>query len=176
MSLLFNYICFNLFFLSVISLKKIHFYRDSKLQDNKKSAPTIVYPGTKWCGNGNVAENYNDLGKYAETDACCRDHDHCKDIIHAMETKYNLTNMCIYARVHCSCDEKFYDCLEQSEDKIGNKIGILYFNFLNTKCFRKDYPIRRCKRYTRFPRRCVEYELDEDGSMIYQWFDVPPFK
>lgn len=54
----------------------------------------------------------------------------------------------ILLRLHCSCDEKFYDCLHSSSDDIGDKVGILYFSFLGTKCFRNDYPIVGCKRYT----------------------------
>lgn len=57
-----------------------------------------IFLGTKWCGNGNIAEDYNDLGKFAETDACCRDHDHCGDYISAMMTKHNLTNDALYTR------------------------------------------------------------------------------
>jgi hypothetical protein len=32
----------------------------------------LILPGTKWCGQGDVAEHYNDLGFHAETDKCCR--------------------------------------------------------------------------------------------------------
>ncbi|CAG2115775.1 unnamed protein product [Medioppia subpectinata] len=35
------------------------------------------YPNTKWCGPGNTAQTYDDLGADYETDTCCRDHDHC---------------------------------------------------------------------------------------------------
>lgn len=49
-------------------------------------------PGTKWCGQGNAAENYHDLGVFNESDACCRDHDFCDDIIQSGRTKHNLIN------------------------------------------------------------------------------------
>jgi len=41
----------------------------------------ITVPGTKWCGPGNTAANFEDLGRERETDKCCRAHDHCDEII-----------------------------------------------------------------------------------------------
>lgn len=32
----------------------------------------LIFPGTKWCGQGSVAEHYEDLGYHAEADRCCR--------------------------------------------------------------------------------------------------------
>lgn len=54
--------------------------------------------GTKWCGAGNIAESPDDLGTYADTDKCCRAHDHCDEVIPGHETKYNLTNPSFYSR------------------------------------------------------------------------------
>ena len=54
--------------------------------------------GTKWCGAGDIAENYDDLGPYVETDKCCRAHDSCKDVILGYETLHNLTNTNFYSR------------------------------------------------------------------------------
>ncbi|XP_043483014.1 phospholipase A2-like [Leptopilina heterotoma] len=175
MSGIFNLLSFNYLFFTSISSVEINFIKDY-FNGPAVIGTNFVYPGTKWCGKGNVAFHYNDLGKYAKTDACCRDHDHCNDVIHSTETKYNLTNLAPFTRVHCSCEEKFYNCLQQSRDKVGSKMGILYFNILDTKCFRKDHPIRGCKRYSRYRGRCVVYDLDEGRSMIHQWFDVLPFR
>ncbi|KAL9925335.1 phospholipase A2-like isoform 2-T2 [Glossina fuscipes fuscipes] len=55
------------------------------------SSSTIV-PGTKWCGPGNTAANYDDLGNLREVDMCCRDHDHCESIIMPDVTLHNLYN------------------------------------------------------------------------------------
>ncbi|XP_048504839.1 phospholipase A2-like [Athalia rosae] len=143
------------------------------LRETRQERLNLIFPGTKWCGSGNVSENYDDLGIFAESDACCRAHDHCDDVIEAMHTKYNLTNPSFYTRLKCSCDEKFYDCLHGSSDDIADKVGILYFSFLGTKCFRNDYPIVGCKRYHPYPKRCLEYDLDERQPKMYQWFDVP---
>lgn len=32
----------------------------------------LIMPGTKWCGQGDVAEHYNDLGYHSDVDKCCR--------------------------------------------------------------------------------------------------------
>ncbi|KAL6433854.1 hypothetical protein ACFW04_005822 [Cataglyphis niger] len=109
------------------------------------------------------------------TDACCREHDNCKDTIESMQTKYGLTNTAFYTRLRCSCDERFYDCLHSSEELVSAKVGFLYFSVLDTKCFREDHPIVGCKRHSLIPRRCVEYELDESQPKMYQWFDVPTY-
>lgn len=50
--------------------------------------------------------------------------------------------------MHCSCDERFYDCLHNSEELASTKVGLIYFSVLNTKCFRKDHPIVGCKRHS----------------------------
>ncbi|EZA56418.1 Phospholipase A2 [Ooceraea biroi] len=110
--------------------------------------PAFIFPGTKWCGSGNIASGPDDLGMFAMTDACCREHDNCGDIIEATQTKYGLTNTAFYTRLHCSCDERFYDCLHGSEELVSTKVGFLYFSVLDTKCFREDYPIVGCKRHS----------------------------
>ncbi|KAL0130529.1 hypothetical protein PUN28_002275 [Cardiocondyla obscurior] len=118
----------------------------------------LIFPGTKWCGSGNVADGPDDLGIFAMTDACCREHDNCKDVIEPMETKHGLVNSAFYTRLHCSCDERFYDCLHSTEELVSAKVGFLYFSVLDTKCFREDHPI-----------------LDESQPKMYQWFDVPTY-
>ncbi|XP_037516623.1 uncharacterized protein LOC119393585 isoform X2 [Rhipicephalus sanguineus] len=56
----------------------------------------VIFPGTKWCGPGDVAKNYDDLGKASDTDRCCREHDHSEDNIPAFGTKHNITNYLPY--------------------------------------------------------------------------------
>ena len=51
--------------------------------------------GTKWCGFGNTAEDYDDLGTNTEIDKCCRKHDQC-DGVPAFGTKYGLFNFAIW--------------------------------------------------------------------------------
>lgn len=61
------------------------------LDDDNLRRVQIIYPGTKWCGPGNIASNYDDLGYFTKTDMCCRTHDHC-DNIAAGESKDGLVN------------------------------------------------------------------------------------
>ncbi|VVC97865.1 unnamed protein product, partial [Leptidea sinapis] len=117
---------------------------DKKMTHLKDLKISFIYPGTKWCGTGDTASGYDDLGKEVEADKCCRDHDFCPDVITAGETKYNLTNTAYYSRLACSCDEKFLKCLEAANTKSSNSIGNVYFNVLGTKCYKKDYPITGC--------------------------------
>ncbi|XP_012282787.1 phospholipase A2 [Orussus abietinus] len=145
-------------------------------RESGEPSPRIIFPGTKWCGSGNVAEDYDDLGTFAETDACCRAHDHCEDAIEGGRSAHGLTNPAFYTRVLCACDERFYDCLRDSGDNAGGKVGTAYFTLLGTQCFRDDYPVVGCRRRSTYPRRCLEYELDESQPKRYQWFDVPPFR
>jgi len=52
----------------------------------------LTVPGTKWCGPGNTADNYEDLGRERETDKCCRAHDHCEEIIESHSSLHGLPN------------------------------------------------------------------------------------
>lgn len=58
--------------------------------DNTTAGLTV--PGTKWCGPGDNAKNFDDLGKHIETDKCCRAHDHCPEIINHKEILHGLEN------------------------------------------------------------------------------------
>ncbi|XP_076284931.1 phospholipase A2 [Lasioglossum baleicum] len=129
----------------------VHYDDDNRLGSNElpktpAERMNLIFPGTKWCGSGNVATGPEDLGKYMETDACCREHDMCADVIEAGQTNHGLTNPSFYTRLECSCDEKFFDCLRRSEDGVGDRVGFLYFSILDTKCYREEYPIVGCKR------------------------------
>lgn len=108
---------------------------DSALQDQvlKRSKRGFTYPGTLWCGAGNTADNYDQLGglyafnifelvnliwlcnnynnsdllvagDFAETDSCCRIHDHCPHVIHSFSANYGHTNFKWHSICHCDCD------------------------------------------------------------------------
>ncbi|XP_039752201.1 phospholipase A2-like isoform X2 [Pararge aegeria] len=132
--------------------------------------------GTKWCGPGNVAEDYDDLGPSQKADACCRDHDNCAEYIAAGDTKFNLTNNSYYTRLSCDCDESFRRCLLKADTKSSTTIGYMYFNVVGTRCYRKDYLTTGCKVQGGWLNtKCVEYSYDKSSVKTYQWFDVPNF-
>lgn len=84
------------------------------------------------------------MGKFSETDKCCREHDSCPNNIDAGATKYELINTGLFTRSHCDCDMKFYNCLKNSDDLAAKSIGFTYFTVLGPQCFKEDYPIMEC--------------------------------
>ncbi|CAE1275532.1 PLA2G [Acanthosepion pharaonis] len=64
----------------------------------------LIYPGTKWCGNGNTAEAFDDLGSEAAADICCREHDYCPFTIESFTRRFNLFNYRLHTLSHCECD------------------------------------------------------------------------
>lgn len=129
--------------------------------------------GTKWCGPGNTASGYEDLGSQKEVDMCCREHDHC-DNIPAGETKYNLTNSDFFTVLNCDCDREFHQCLHKINSNMSNRIGRMYFTLRN-RCYHDNNPIVECMEYDTevFLRRCIQYKFDERQPKCYQWFDLP---
>lgn len=135
-----------------------------------------IVAGTKWCGPGSTAANYDDLGAECEVDMCCRDHDHC-DNIPAGQTKYNLTNADFFTRLNCGCDRRFRQCLRDINSTTSNRVGRIYFTLRN-KCYYDDHPIVKCEAYDTdvFVKRCIQYRLDMDQPKRYQWFDTPLYR
>lgn len=69
--------------------------------NTKTESSLILYvflAGTKWCGVGNIALSYSDLGREREVDKCCREHDHCSDFIKPFRYKYGLFNWSLFTR------------------------------------------------------------------------------
>lgn len=119
--------------------------------EHTRRTKRMIFPGTKWCGVGNVAKNFSDLGRKHEVDKCCRDHDHCDTYILPFHRKYNLYNFSFFTRNHCECERKFRDCLQNLKRR-GSKTALLiygiYFQFLRLKCIEeKRIPV------------CVESQL-----------------
>lgn len=106
-----------------------------------------IYPGTKWCGSGNDAATYDDLGTEVEVDMCCREHDHCDMFIEAGQSNYGLTNNGYFTRVSCDCEQVFYDCLSNAQEYSfdASIIGFIYFDVLDQDCIRKK---RICTGYS----------------------------
>ncbi|KAF7995372.1 hypothetical protein HCN44_006479 [Aphidius gifuensis] len=73
----------------------------------------LIFPGTKWCGEGTKAMNDTDFGTFIETDKCCR--------------------------LSCKCDNEFYECLKKIQDVPSKTIGTIFFDVLKKKCFEKTF-------------------------------------
>lgn len=91
----------------------------------------VIY--TKWCGPGNDAKHFDDLGENTEIDRCCRSHDHCRLSIAPGETKYNFTNDGLYRISDCLCDNEFRYCLDNTNFWVANLVAGLYA-FTNNRC------------------------------------------
>ncbi|XP_035781531.1 uncharacterized protein LOC118460893 [Anopheles albimanus] len=93
-----------------------------------------IIPGTKWCGTGDIAESYHDLGDDAVMDRCCRTHDLCPMKVRAYQKRYNLNNDSIYTKSHCKCDDMLFDCLKQTNTSASQVMGSIYFNLVQVPC------------------------------------------
>jgi len=99
----------------------------------------IIFPSTKWCGQDNIAADYNDLGFSRKTDMCCRKHDHCPYYILGGQTKDNFTNTGNYTLSDCGCDEQFFDCLKKAGGLVAKTVGLLFFNVVRSHCVKREY-------------------------------------
>ncbi|XP_055523597.1 uncharacterized protein LOC129717604 [Wyeomyia smithii] len=93
-----------------------------------------IIPGTKWCGTGDIAESYHDLGDDATMDRCCRTHDLCPLKVRAYQKRYNLNNNSIYTKSHCKCDDMLYECLKKTNTSAAQVMGSIYFNLVQVPC------------------------------------------
>ena len=96
-----------------------------------EDVPYNIFPGTKWCGNGNIAKHENDFGTQREPDKCCRTHDRCPNNIVGYATKYNYKNPSAYTISHCDCDEDFRICLRNANSQTANDVASFFFAALN---------------------------------------------
>lgn len=80
--------------------------RSGRTKRSSLFASFLMYPGTKWCGRGQLATEYEELGDDNELDVCCRDHDFCPLIIEPFTKKFHYFNYRFHAVLHCKCDEE----------------------------------------------------------------------
>ncbi|XP_045929436.1 uncharacterized protein proca1 [Micropterus dolomieu] len=137
----------------------------------KRSKRGFTYPGTLWCGAGNMADHYDQLGEFAQTDSCCRIHDHCPHVIHAFSSKYGHTNFKWHSICHCDCDTALKDCLRKVNDTSSRVVGQAFFNVIGVPCFEFAYEEQcaerhwygMCKRYEKLPvavlKEAVPYDF-----------------
>uniref|UniRef100_A0A8C3A024 phospholipase A2 n=1 Tax=Cyclopterus lumpus TaxID=8103 RepID=A0A8C3A024_CYCLU len=117
----------------------------------------FIVPGTLWCGSGNKAPSYADLGVFADTDSCCREHDQCKHTILSFHSQFGVFNSNIFTMSHCDCDSKFHRCLAEADDRISEVVGYTFFNLLKMHCFEFSHRLQ-CKERNWFGM-CKEYQM-----------------
>uniref|UniRef100_A0A182IW87 Phospholipase A2 n=2 Tax=Anopheles atroparvus TaxID=41427 RepID=A0A182IW87_ANOAO len=100
----------------------------------------FIYPGTKWCGPGNIASNFSDVGRYEAEDQCCREHDLCPNILLPGECRRGLCNRGAFTRSHCDCDARFRRCLQSLNTETANTLGAIFFNVVQVTCFGERRP------------------------------------
>ncbi|XP_030029837.2 uncharacterized protein LOC115447059 [Manduca sexta] len=98
-----------------------------------------IIPGTKWCGTGDIAADYHDLGADRRLDRCCRTHDLCPSKVRAFSRRYNLTNNSIYSKSHCTCDDMLFDCLKATNTSASHLMGHIYFNLVQVPCLEDSH-------------------------------------
>ncbi|XP_060528399.1 uncharacterized protein LOC132703264 [Cylas formicarius] len=124
-----------------------------------------IYPGTKWCGKGNVAESQNDLGAFSGSDNCCKDHDNCLDFILPGKVRFGLKNNGLFRRSSCKCDGDFYNCLKRVKSPASDQVGYTYFTILGPQCFLKV----DCSQQNVTCRTGLKQGFE------YQWSDNPQY-
>lgn len=93
-----------------------------------------IVPNTLWCGLGDRAANYSELGVEYKLDACCRAHDHCPIRLRPWTSDYGLINWSVSTRSHCDCDAEFNSCLAQVNSTLSNVLRVVYFRFIGLQC------------------------------------------
>lgn len=162
-------------------------YKRACVQSKKGS--WAIYPGTKWCGKGNDAKDYDDLGIAQNSDKCCRAHDLCPKSISAFTTKYHYYNMGFITLSHCSCDEKLFNCLKRvgaehpEEASTSYGIGEMYFDWLENPCFvleRKQYCAKYatglhlyCKEHATGDVATVSHHLEDQWDIVNNTEFIP---
>ncbi|CAG5125093.1 unnamed protein product [Candidula unifasciata] len=96
----------------------------------------MIFPGTKWCGDGDISEHKRDMGYHSELDTCCRRHDLCPLVIPRLSWKYGIFNYRLHTLSHCRCDRKLRKCLQASSSPLAHLIGQIYFNVIGPECFK----------------------------------------
>ncbi|XP_042250720.1 group 3 secretory phospholipase A2 [Thunnus maccoyii] len=118
----------------------------SEVKSHQRVKRGFIVPGTLWCGSGNKAPSYADLGVFSDTDSCCREHDQCKDTILSFDSKFGVFNSNIFTMSHCDCDNKFRNCLKEANDRISDVVGYTFFNLLKMHCFEFSHELQCVER------------------------------
>ncbi|XP_043273486.1 uncharacterized protein [Venturia canescens] len=131
---------------------------------SRKRREILLIPGTQWCGRGNRATKYTNLGAFGKADSCCRRHDTaCPFYIPAFDSRYGLFNWGISTIMHCTCDERFRTCLKMAGTSSANFIGRIFFNVVQTKCFVLK-PHKVCTRQSWWGK-CEKHEYKKQAHL-----------
>uniref|UniRef100_A0A3Q3KDV7 phospholipase A2 n=1 Tax=Monopterus albus TaxID=43700 RepID=A0A3Q3KDV7_MONAL len=106
-----------------------------EVRTHRRLKRSFTVPGTLWCGSGNKAPSFEDLGVFTDTDSCCREHDQCQHSIPSFHSDFGVFNSNIYTMSHCDCDNRFRRCLQDVNDSISSAVGYTFFNLLKIHCF-----------------------------------------
>ncbi|XP_042221935.1 group 3 secretory phospholipase A2-like isoform X2 [Homarus americanus] len=117
----------------------------------------LILPGTKWCGNNDLAHSYKDLDGFVGADTCCRKHDRCPMNIGGLQSKYGTYNSHLTTASHCLCDERFKACLKMSRTAAADMVGNVFFNVVKTRCFRFQKQ-KVCRKWSWWGR-CEKYAM-----------------
>ncbi|XP_064095140.1 uncharacterized protein LOC135207342 isoform X2 [Macrobrachium nipponense] len=117
----------------------------------------LIMPGTKWCGNEDLAESFSDLSGFVGADHCCRQHDMCNINIPGLTRKFGIYNSRLTTVSHCACDERFRACLKMSKTGAADMVGNVFFDVVKTRCFvfKKE---KVCKK-TSWWGKCEKYRI-----------------
>uniref|UniRef100_A0A8D2JK17 phospholipase A2 n=1 Tax=Varanus komodoensis TaxID=61221 RepID=A0A8D2JK17_VARKO len=132
----------------------------------------VTMPGTVWCGAGDSASDFSDLGAFQGPDSCCREHDQCSVQITALQRKHGIFNLRPYTISHCDCDTRFRTCLMDLNDTIADFIGTTYFSVLQIPCFYLEESDEACLEWAWWVRRerpvCTGPSLPQ-GLLVFAW-------
>ncbi|XP_050037143.2 phospholipase A2-like isoform X1 [Dermacentor andersoni] len=139
----------------------------------------LAFPGTKWCGAGNVARNYTDLGEAPDADVCCRDHDFATESIPPHMSSHGLQNQYLYTMTSCTADKLFFNCLAKATSVTALSVGVTYFDILRTKCYKFGHPTKCVdKERLRGPKLrgpCKQFKIDIMKLKKWRIYDPPNF-
>ncbi|XP_022093363.1 phospholipase A2 isozymes PA3A/PA3B/PA5-like [Acanthaster planci] len=138
---------------------------DGRLIRGRGKRSAFIVDGTVWCGIGDTAQSYSELGTHREADMCCRDHDHCPEKIYAFSRAFGLFNFYPYTINLCSCDESFRLCLQEANTTASVEVGQFFFDVLRPACFNlSDTLTQRCIRRSWFGF-CLEYGRERTAEV-----------
>lgn len=120
----------------------------------------FILPGTKWCGNDDLATSFGDLDGHVGADKCCRKHDKCPLNIAGMAYKFGAYNNHPTTVSHCICDERFKACLKMTGTAAADLVGDVFFNKMKTKCFSLEKK-KVCTKWASWFGPCTKYAIKQ---------------